>query len=199
MGQYYLPSLLKTNYKTSKQPIKKQLCAHRFCEGVKLMEHSWTNGYLMQAVEYMLSTNKRNPFVWAGDYAENLEGHNDNAYNLGDSLDLSDKILKHLPLVDEKSWLGMEHRLAPEAVKVYKYAINHSKKEYVAIPEANDEIHPLPLLTAESNGLGGGDYYGKAGMKYVGSWKYDVISVGNEVPKGYAKINPRFKECPSYR
>ena len=200
MGQYYLPSLLTKSYKKGKRPIKAQLCAHDFCGGLKLMEHSYVGTYLMQAVEYLLSTNKSNPFVWAGDYAEKLQGHNDNIFSIGDENGVDRKTLKKLPLVETKSWLGKAYMLDPKYVKTYKFAINHSKKLYVVIPiddpikNPYGTIHPLPLLTAESNGLGGGDYWGKASAELVGSWKYDVISVGNEIPKGYKKLVVHFKE-----
>ena len=49
-------------------------------------------------------------------------------------------------------------------------------------------IHPLPLLTCEGNGRGGGDFYGRRGMKLVGSWARHRISVSNKVPKGYKEI-----------
>jgi len=37
--------------------------------------------------------------------------------------------------------------------------------------------HPLPLLTALGNGMGGGDYRGKEGKDNIGSWAFDEIYV----------------------
>lgn len=74
--------------------------------------------------------------------------------------------------------------------KKYKYLINHSKMEFVnksKVPN-NDGwvIHPLPLLTCEGNGQGGGDYRGESPL--IGSWARDVISVDCVKPKGYKEI-----------
>ena len=199
MGQYYLPTILKRNYKTSKQPVKAQLCAHDFGGGIQLMEHSYVHNNLVRAVEYLLSQDKKGqPFVWAGDYAEDFQNHGKNLYFIGGEAGADKKTLKKLPLVKAEGYYWQEaYQLDPEYVRDYRYAINHTKKLYVAIPQFDEEdwtIHPLPLLTAESNGLGGGDYWGKADASLVGTWKYDRISVGDEVPKGFAELKVRFKE-----
>jgi hypothetical protein len=45
------------------------------------------------------------------------------------------------------------------------------------VPDDGDgwRIHPLPLLTCEGNGRGGGDYRGESDL--VGRWSRDLISV----------------------
>lgn len=61
------------------------------------------------------------------------------------------------------------------------FILNEDKKEvieiryYVHFGVLDYIIHPLPLLTATSNGLGGGDYDG-TNMNYVGSWAGDRLS-----------------------
>ena len=85
--------------------------------------------------------------------------------------------------------------------------INHTKKEYVDTakcpvtdtwtdPQTKIEhefkVHPLPLLTCEGNGRGGGDF--RVENKYTGTWARDVISVSNKAPKNFVEINPDFKE-----
>ena len=44
------------------------------------------------------------------------------------------------------------------------------------------KIHPLPLLTSEGNGMGGGDFRGDDENEIVGSWARDVISVEKDSP-----------------
>lgn len=61
-----------------------------------------------------------------------------------------------------------------------EFILNEDKKEAVAVPfyrhaHLDYTIHPLPLLTATSNGRGGGDYEG-INMEYVGSWAGDRLS-----------------------
>jgi hypothetical protein len=67
---------------------------------------------------------------------------------------------------------------------------------FVRIPELSEnwDIHPLPLLCADGNQRGGGDYYG-ANEDLVGSWAYDRIGIDNEIPKGITtELVVTFKE-----
>lgn len=203
MGQYYKPTALN---KGAENPIKWQLDSWSFGEGAKLMEHSYVHNPLVRAVEYLLAQDKDGqPFVWSGDYAENFEGFDTNLFDIGECENNGDSITKKtarlLPHIMQPSeWMSdtVNYRLDPSVVKEYKYVINHSKKLYVVIPPYEKDawnIHPLPLLTAESNGLGGGDYYSETNADLVGSWKYDTISVGDEIPsKDYLELKAIFKE-----
>jgi hypothetical protein len=47
-------------------------------------------------------------------------------------------------------------------------------------------LHPLPLLTVEGNGRGGGDLHDAPPI--VGSWARDVISVEQSVDEGFEQI-----------
>jgi hypothetical protein len=60
----------------------------------------------------------------------------------------------------------------------YTYIVNHTKRVYV---KKGTGVHPLPILTAEGNGRGSGDYEGQ-NMDLVGTWARDVISMENEAP-----------------
>ena len=52
----------------------------------------------------------------------------------------------------------------------------------------------MPLLIADGNGRGGGDYHGRE-LDWVGSWTGDKISIGKEIPKNFVKLKYRgFKE-----
>jgi hypothetical protein len=55
------------------------------------------------------------------------------------------------------------------------------------------KIHPLPLLTADGNGRGGGDYNGE-GIDHVGTWARDRISLMKEIPEDFTEITPNFDE-----
>jgi hypothetical protein len=55
------------------------------------------------------------------------------------------------------------------------------------------KIHPLPLLTCEGNGLGGGDFRGNE-RGIVGTWARDLISIESECPKGYQGLPFNLKE-----
>lgn len=54
-------------------------------------------------------------------------------------------------------------------------------------------IHPLSLLTACGNGLGGGDYCRDLpDAECVGCWCNDSISIEDELPKGFEEVEYRF-------
>lgn len=203
MGQYYKATFLDKNADVTANdwnPIKFQLSPYDFNNGAKLMEHSWVDDSYVQAVEYLLSKDKEGTrFVWCGDYAENFNGLECNLYNFGDDDACREglsQLFKDGVLIAHSGFIGQKaYRI--ENPKNYKYVINHTKGLYVVIPKQNEHytvIHPLPLLTCESNGLGGGDYFSEKDADLVGSWKYDRISVGDEIPNGFKELKVNFKE-----
>jgi hypothetical protein len=175
MGQYYKPIFLKED--TNK--VEKWFYSHDYDCGLKLMEHSWMKNPFVLAVEtQLMKTPKR--IVWGGDYADEEKRCKTNLYGRCTEKTKSHRINHHH---DAMNW----HR-------TYSFLVNHTKKEYVnkmELPANNDgwRIHPLPLLTCEGNGRGGGDYRGESEL--VGSWSRDLISIEpnlNEF-KDYKKIS----------
>ena len=85
-----------------------------------------------------------------------------------------------------------------DELPTYKYIINFDKHVFVKIPNAKKNeyiIHPLPLLCADGNGSGGGDYDG-TNMELIGAWAFDRIGVSNELPNDITKeLIVTFKEC----
>lgn len=190
MGQYYRPIFLK-----GKKSNKPEFAFNAFAydNGQKLMEHSYVGNYLCLAVMYnLLNAPKR--LVWAGDYADG-EGGDDkpNLYFLSNEQK------------DKKGKTECEE-ISPDTLPTYNelkemfskefFVINHTKKVYFEMQPANDKlvINPIPLLTAEGNGRGGGDYFGtNCGM--VGTWARNEIEISSEAPEGYSEINePMFME-----
>ena len=91
-----------------------------------------------------------------------------------------------------------------------RFLINDSKKLYIDLWDApcvdGYTVHPLPLLTAEGNGRGGGDYDG-LDMNLIGSWSRDFIRVHEHDwnffkeldALGYTKLSPVFMETHSLK
>ena len=91
-----------------------------------------------------------------------------------------------------------------------RFILNHTKRQYVDIKHVKCEnpeywgcddyfIHPLPLLTSEGCGRGGGDYHQSEthpSYKYIGLWARDIISVTNDKAEteGFEEIRPDFHE-----
>ena len=166
MGQYYKP--------TSVDKME-SLYSHDYGSMSKLMEHSYIGNHFVNIAEYMLSPKGdwyKHSFVWAGDYADEEESGN-NLFS-----DAKEIKLKDYP---EKS--------------SGRYIVNHTKKEYVDKDECPVDwdgwsVHPLPLLTCEGNGRGGGDY--RKDNEHISIWARDQISIEKEKPEGFEEITPHF-------
>ena len=167
MGQYYRPTIVGKDKKT----VLKWMSSHEYDNGLKLMEHSYLLNKFVGAFESQLVDNIQR-VVWAGDYAD--KERRPSKTNVHHRCEDVTKIHPRATIVKER------------------YIINHTKKLFVDKTKVPDNdgwaIHPLPLLTCEGNGRGGGDYHGRRGMKLVGSWARHRISVSNKVPKGYKEI-----------
>ena len=167
MGQYYKP--------TSVDKME-SLYSHDYGHMSKLMEHCYIGNHFVSIAENLLSPEGRwykHGFVWAGDYADE-EPSGNNLYTLAKEI----KINLH------------------NGSSAGRYIINHSLKEYVDKEKApKDEegwsVHPLPLLTCEGNGRGGGDY--RIDNDSIGYWARDRISVENSIPEGYTELVPNFE------
>jgi len=193
MGQYYKPVLLDSKkYKGKNLSITGWVHPHA-CKtedkhhdggtytsgcGLKLMEHSWLkNGFVGTVERLLVGYPKR--LVWAGDYADPEEGTEENVYGLAG---------------EKFAHLQMPETMNGEELKKHPYLVNHSKMEYVDKRETPTDsygwrIHPLPLLTCEGNGRGGGDFRGDETNPLIGKWARDLISVERLKPsKEYTKI-----------
>jgi hypothetical protein len=158
MGQYYYPIILD-----AEGNIVAWMNAHLYNEGLKLMEHSYIDSLFVNTFEYLLSQDgpyHKSRVVWAGDYADKENGQDNNLHELCDKAD--SKLIRP------------EHRSA----SLYPYIVNHTKMVYVDKRRLHT-LHPLPLLTVEGNGRGGGDIYDAPPI--VGSWSRDVISVEQNI------------------
>ena len=184
MGQYYYPIFIEF-VPSSTQPLQSDVVIRGYLDsfsyfsGSKLTEHSYLNNPLIYAVELSLSPGYpfyKSSLVWAGDYADNEIGSRTNLYH-----DCHENLLLMFPYNVEDF---LDSRCTKR--KELRYCINHTKREYVDL-ELSKELHPLPLLTCEGNGRGGGDYSGN--YEHVGRWARDCISVENTLPNSYILID----------
>ena len=183
MGQGYRAIILASQ-KEPKEIIRTWVEPHEYLNGYKLMEHSYIGNNFVQALEYLICPRGmfyKSRLVWAGDYADNEADHDVNLYMLA-----SDKMNE-----------GKVSRPSDYDVSSYRYIVNHTKKQYVDtnrnVKREMFNIHPLPLLTAEGNGRGGGDYRGN-NDNLVGTWARNIISVEQECPVGYSELICEFSE-----
>jgi len=180
MGQYYKACFVNTK----KDKVEEYFESWDTNSGSKLMEHSYVgNKFVMNVTYKMINSPKR--LVWAGDYGDEIVGE-DNFYDLTNNAEKSEPFEIDM----------MKHVL--DANTIY---INHDKKEWFDLKKQtipamrgwSGIVHPLPILTADGNGRGGGDY-GGANMELVGTWKGDLIEISDTIPDNYIEIEPWFTE-----
>lgn len=178
MGQYYKCIILAEKpAEGEKEYVRTFVNPHVYGEGAKLVEHSYCKSKFMRTIENLLrngGTFYKSRIVWAGDYADKEPGFETNLYaSLGE---------------EDLGFTGAEYTYN------HTFIVNHTKKEYVV---TTNHFHPLPILTAEGNGRGGGDYRG-ADEDLVGTWARHVISVEMEAPADYTMLVHNFGEDPTY-
>ena len=142
--------------------------ANLYGNGVKLMEHSFIGNNFVSTFEFGLSPEGiyyKSRVVWAGDYADK-EPDNENLYHQCNEYNMI--------------------RPSEKETGRFRFVVNHTKKQFVdksKIPKNKYgyTLHPIPLLTCEGNGRGGGDY--DTDSPLIGSWARDVISVEETTPE----------------
>lgn len=176
MGQYYMPISIEK---------KEFVLSHDYGNGLKLMEHSWIGNAFVGVVENLIKKGGQwynNHILWAGDYADDEKEQERNYYGI-----VSETGTKLMPVQNKDTNL--------------RYLVNFDKKEFVDLKkvpvsdvwtdengnEYNFNIHPLPLLTCEGNGRGGGDYRGESPL--IGKWARDRVTIRKTKPK-----NKKYKE-----
>lgn len=191
MGQYYKAIILGPSGK--KEFIRLWLSPSTFRNGQKLMEHCWMGNPFVQAVENLLSPDSmfyKSRIVWAGDYADKEVECNENLHKmaLGDDEEEDDTSSCDPSL---GRWCAFKpQHVASRSTSAFPFIVNHDKKLYV---EKKGRINPLPILTAEGNGRGGGDYRG-SNETLCGTWARDTISVEKTPPTDYQDLNVTFGE-----
>ena len=187
MGQYFRGVILNSKLKNypNRDKIDVWIKPYDYDNGAKLMEHSYIGNSYVSAFETLINKEDGlyagSPIIWAGDYADNepntYKKEKVNIYGLADNF----KNLK---------------KITP---RHYRYVINEDKKVFIDTEKIKEDkwgnkIHPLPLLCADGNGHGGGDFWGK-NQRRVGSWKRNVVVVSDNRPdETYKEININFVE-----
>lgn len=188
MGQYYKPVNLDSLEYVHAHDVKEKVTyadgsSHMMGNGLKLMEHSWMNNGFVGAVEKLLSPGEawhKCKFTWAGDYGDEIhevENLNKDEDNPEDTAMVNSYMLA--------SDFGTQVKVRGTSSKRRRYIVNHTTKEFVdksKVPADNEgwKVHPLPILTANGNGRGGGDLHEEriqGNENLVGAWDGHVISV----------------------
>ena len=189
MGQYFFPILREAT--KNKHYKDYTLCAHKLDNGLKLTEHSYIGNNFMNVV-YNFLIRKPMKVYWWGDYTDPEDIKGSNAF------------FEKMHKVARNDSNNIPYDVDSQINKYTKFPflINHTKKEYIDIREYNPNTkrwiyHPLSLLTATSNGKGGGDYCSykyPERMANIGIWKGDLLEVSDTMPPNYTQQYYEFED-----
>jgi len=183
MGQYY---------KAINLDKKEWLSPYDYDNGAKLMEHSYIgNSYVETVAELLANEWKGDRIVWAGDYAD----EEPESEWLDTDKDYPSKCLYSIA--------GMSKdykKIMPETKrhKADKWLLNIDEKVAINLDKVKGDsngwkIHPLPLLTCEGNGRGGGDFHGELDES-GGGWNRQHIAISDKKPEDFFEENGTFME-----
>jgi|SRR5690554_6643395 len=192
MGQYYKPLSLDN---------KEYLISFDYGNGLKLMEHSYVgNAFVYEVISLLMTSWKGHRVVWSGDYSDNAEHEwNESIFSKITPRTFDFKKEERVGFDSfELSCLGVKtlNDFVLKTSQSYVF-VNYDEKIYCTLDCCSSkdgwQISPVPLLLANSNGRGGGDY--TLENECVGSWAYDRVGVihKNELPSDFIKITYNFE------
>lgn len=209
MGQYYI---------IANMDKKEFLHPHRYGSGMKLMEWSYENNYLVNTMLNLMKNKWKGDRVYViGDYAD-LTIYGDHDLQWHDTLEkLEREFGVHDGDYDNYPNSYSLHALAESTFKHIgkaktraektnvRYLYNHAKKQVVDLEDCNADkwgytIAPISLLLAMGNDRGGGDFHERCrGYEHVGEWVSTSSSIevsAKPLPgcEDYEKFVPGFYE-----
>jgi hypothetical protein len=184
MGQYFIAVVQATKYNEKRKFLKKQFIIKPTYS--KLLAHSDINDFEPRLVANLMHQlyieGWSTQLVWLGDY------HQENFGSKKLYEKLRDKVTPYeMRQVNDETFVKFEGVGEFSIEKDYRYLINSEKCEYIDFKKylIDDNLdcllHPLPMLTADGNGKGNGDYFNQENWRDVGRWKYDTIIVSDEL------------------
>ena len=185
MGQYYRPLIITEGKRNQ------TFLSHDFDSGLKLMEHSWYRNPFVNAVMVKLVDSPKR-VAWIGDYSNDRMILNGFAF----TPKIFEKYYKSAWKIKPLSAINIMPKVEKFIEDIDNYVlINRTKRQYIKMGDyyklySRNEwcTHPLSLLTACGNGLGGGDYRSEFNESFVGYWAFDLLEVKKEIPYGHVDI-----------
>lgn len=161
--------------------------------GLKLLEHSYIGNWMLNAVENLIKRGGRwfgHRIVWAGNYADIEKERNEERVELGLPIDTTfgENVDQNVyDLVENRLILPVEYQRRNFRLR---FLVNFDRNEFVDLSKVpkiegwDGRFHPLPFLTCEGNGRGGGDFH-TSNPKYldiIGRWARDRITIQTKKP-----------------
>lgn len=195
MGQYYKPTIQAIKYEDNRKEVRKLFVIDPYDldYGVKLCEHTHRSSEVVRLVtNLMYELNKQDwatQLVWLGDYSNPSFGEKTDLYHELKYTNV--QFRKEDGVIVSAIVEGFDGVI--DMTQDHRYLVNHDRHEYINTAENVGAYSQLALLTADGNGKGGGDYWGK-NWRDVGLWRYHEISVmDKERFDEYLKERSRFQ------
>lgn len=195
MGQYYKPTIQAIKYEDNRKEVRKLFVIDPYDldYGVKLCEHTHRSSEVVRLVtNLMYELNKQDwatQLVWLGDYSNPSFGEKTDLYHELKYTNV--QFRKEDGVIVSAIVEGFDGVI--DMTQDHHYLVNHDRHEYINTAENVGAYSQLALLTADGNGKGGGDYWGK-NWRDVGLWRYHEISVmDKERFDEYLKERSRFQ------
>lgn len=190
--------------------------------GSKLMEHSWReNKFVQQAMRLLQNKWARTRVSWEGDYADEIhweEMEKEKLLTPKEFRTLIESSLKDTDVIPVREEIGYNlyfiadyvfRKLPPDTLNIEtppQYLYNIDRNEYVDVNAVPDHdgwaIHPLPLLTCNGNGRGGGDFWvpgpdsplqdgrqNTGNFDLIGYWCGDRLFSAKELLPGFTEVH----------
>ena len=190
--------------------------------GSKLMEHSWReNNFVQQAMKLLQNKWARTRVSWEGDYADEIyweDMEKEKLLTPKEFRTLIESSLKDTDVIPVREEIGYNlyfiadyvfRKVEPNTLDIEaapQYLYNIDRNEYVDVNAVPDHdgwaIHPLPLLTCNGNGRGGGDFHipdpdsllhsgrGNTGnFDLIGYWCGDRLFSAKELLPGFTEVH----------
>lgn len=195
MGQYYKPTIQAIKYEDNRKEVRKLFVIDPYDldYGVKLCEHTHRSSEVVRLVtNLMYELNKQDwatQLVWLGDYSNPSFGEKTDLYHELKYTNV--QFRKEDGVIVSAMVEGFDGVI--DMTQDHHYLVNHDRHEYINTAENVGAYSQLALLTADGNGKGGGDYWGK-NWRDMGLWRYHEISVmDKERFDEYLKERSRFQ------
>lgn len=160
--------------------------------GLKLLEHSWIGNSFMDSISNLIY---KNPIrvAWVGDYADDFNWSSEIKDQRPDPRVLHKEVWKSEIEEEDIEYKKFDYKGKYLCNHTMGLAVNFDVYMGMCKDKYGECIHPLSLLTACGNGLGGGDYYEEFPDAYcVGVWCNDLISIEDKLPKGFTEVEYHF-------
>jgi hypothetical protein len=161
--------------------------------GMKLLEMAWRVNPYMLRLEKLISKGGlwyKQRLSLEGDYAENVPGCSFNLYQLASGsvqFEYDYEVpRKSIDIITQYIYQNRENKDNYADQNEFQYFVNHDTKQFINKKKIKSDVHPLAILCS----------YGDNKYKESGKWRFNRLSVENEIPADFTEYVFYEKDFP---